>query len=144
MGDEERNRVAKTGTQVNDASFAVWKEKRDKIRQEQKALEETKKKSAFTGIELFKRGGDKNVKLDDDANAGDDVIKVDEKQQEENAKEFDQPKGLSEEEMNKLNGVEINTDLFAGENLDDLDNLDDIDLNDDEEDNGIQEEEKDN
>ena len=42
----------------------------------------------------------------------------------------------------KLNGVEINTDLFAGENLDDLDDLDNLDVDDD--DNEIEEEAKDN
>lgn len=54
---------------------------------------------------------------------------------------------IVEELQNKLNGVEINTDLFAGEeNLDDLDNLDEVeddDNNNKEEDNGIEEEEKD-
>ena len=71
--DEERNRVAKTGTQVNDATFAVWKERRDKLRKEQAKLDEVKKKSALTGLELFRQGGN-NFK--DDENAGEEIIKT--------------------------------------------------------------------
>lgn len=50
---------------------------------------------------------------------------------------------------NKLNGVKINTDLFSGENLDDLDGLDEDNLaGDNDEDlvheDGIEEEVKEN
>ena len=55
---------------------------------------------------------------------------------------FFQLEQILEELENKLNGVEINTDLFADENLDDLDNLDDIEEDDNEENNQIEEEEK--
>ena len=84
--DEERNRVSKTGTQVNDASFAIWKEKRDILRKEQSKDEEKKKKSALTGLQLFKQG---NMVFKDDENAGDEIIKVDvANQDEENAKDL--------------------------------------------------------
>lgn len=44
-----------------------------------------------------------------------------------------------------MNGVEINTELFSGENLDDLDNLDDEIINEEENnDEEIEEEAKDN
>lgn len=76
--DEERERVAKSGTQVNDATFKVWKEKRDEIRAQQKKEEEKKKKSALTGLQLFKNQA--NLFKDDD-NAGDEVIRVDESNQ---------------------------------------------------------------
>ena len=76
--DEERERVGKTGIPVNDATFKVWKEKRDELRNEQKKEEEKKKKSALTGIQLFKKQGEL---FKDDDNAGDEVIRVDETNQ---------------------------------------------------------------
>jgi len=42
--DEERERVSKTGKQVNDETFKVWKAKRDELRKAQKSEEEKKKK----------------------------------------------------------------------------------------------------
>ena len=78
--DEERNRVSKTGTIVNDASFAIWKEKRDILRKEQLLGEEKKKKSALTGLQLFKKEG--NI-FKDDENAGEELIRVDQSNQEQ-------------------------------------------------------------
>jgi hypothetical protein len=89
--DEERNRVSKTGTQVNDASFAIWKEKRDALRKEQAKDEEVKKKSQLTGLQLFKQG---KMVFKDDENAGDEIIKVDIAEQDaENAKDLLRTKG---------------------------------------------------
>jgi hypothetical protein len=76
--DEERERVSKTGIQVNEATFKIWKEKRDLLREEQRKEEEKKKKSALTGIELFKKQA--NL-FKDDENAGEEIIRVDESNQ---------------------------------------------------------------
>jgi len=75
--DAERERVAKNGRPVNDVTFKEWKEKRDELRKNQKAEEETKKK-ALTGIQLFKKQA--NL-FKDDENAGTEVIKVDDTNQ---------------------------------------------------------------
>lgn len=51
---------------------------------------------------------------------------------------------IIEELENKLNGVKINTELFSGENLDDLDGLDDENLDEEANEDGIEEESKNN
>lgn len=76
--DEERERVAKSGTPVNDNTFKEWKKKRDELRNSQKNEEEKKKKSALTGLQLFKKQA--NLFKDDD-NAGEELIRVDESNQ---------------------------------------------------------------
>lgn len=75
--DAERERVAKNGKPVNDATFKEWKEKRDEFRKQQKADEEAKKK-ALTGLQLFRKQA--NL-FKDDENAGTEQIKVDESNQ---------------------------------------------------------------
>ena len=75
--DEERERVGKTGIPVNDATFKLWSEKREEIRNSLKTDEE-KKKKALTGLQLFQKQS--NLFKDDD-NAGEEVIRVDENNQ---------------------------------------------------------------
>jgi hypothetical protein len=110
--DGERERIGKTGTPVNDVTFLEWKRKRDEFRNQNKEDEEKKKKGVLTGMQLFKKQA--NLFKDDD-NAADDI------QNENNQLEdlISEVAGLKDQ----LNGVEINTELFAGgedENLDDI------------------------
>lgn len=81
--DEERERVSKTGVPVNEATFKVWKQKRDELRAEQMLEEEKKKKSALTGLQLFKKQA--NL-FKDDENAGEEVLRAEENQEEEKEK----------------------------------------------------------
>lgn len=75
--DAERERVSKEGKPVNDATFKEWKEKRDELRKNQKAEDESKKK-VLTGLQLFRKQA--NL-FKDDENAGTESIKVDENNQ---------------------------------------------------------------
>lgn len=159
--DAERERVSVSGKKVNDATFKEWKERRDELRSKQKTEDATKKK-ALTGIQLFRKQG--NL-FKDDENATGDVIKVDElNQMEEEVKQVKTDSKLNlkiffrkflnlkfyfnleeiiEDLENQLNGVKINTELFSGENLDDLDDVDDENIDyGDEENNDIEEESK--
>jgi hypothetical protein len=114
--DGERERIGKTGTPVNDTTFAEWKRKRDEFRSQNKEDEEKerKKKGILTGMQLFKKQA--NL-FKDDENAADDI------QNENNQLEELQNEvaGLKDQ----LNGVEINTELFGGED-ENMDNLDDV------------------
>ncbi len=108
--DQERERIGKTGTPVNDATFLEWKRKRDEFRGD-KEDDERKKKGVLTGMQLFKKQA--NL-FKDDENAADDF------KNENN--ELDELQNEVAGLRDQLNGVEINTELFGGED----ENLDDI------------------
>jgi hypothetical protein len=125
--DAERERIGKIGTPVNDNTFKEWKARRDEFRKQNKEFAE-KKVTGLTGLQLFNKSA--NL-FKDDENAADKI-----------ECENNQLDDIKEEVVklkNEIDGVQINTDLFAGEeNLDDLDNIDE-----DNDDNDIEEEEKD-
>jgi hypothetical protein len=140
--DEERERIGKSGTSVNDATFAEWKKKRDAFRKEKKEFEDKKKKGIQTGIQLFKNS---SVVFKDDDNA-EDVVR-EEQFQEEHQENKNNTVDKTEKEIldeleNGLQGIKINTDLFKGEeNLDELNEIeeDDNEINDQEEENNDEE-----
>ena len=70
--DEERNRIAINGIQVNDITFKQWKMKRDEKRNKEKGIlaEDIDKNKKKTGIQLFKY--DAGI-FKDDENATDDI-----------------------------------------------------------------------
>jgi hypothetical protein len=108
--DQERERIGKTGTPVNESTFMEWKRKRDEFRNQDKEDEEKKKKGVLTGMQLFKKQA--NLFKDDD-NAADDFVN-------EN-NELEELQNEIAALKDQLNGVEINTELFGGD-----DNLDEI------------------
>lgn len=113
--DEERDRIAKSGTPVNEKTFLEWKKKRDEFRKNGQLETKTKKK-VQTGLQLFRNQA--NL-FKDDENAQD--IERDENQQSED-EENDEGK---HSENKELNGVKVNSELFQDDNLDELDDLDD-------------------
>lgn len=143
--DAERERVAKTGTPVRDDTFLAWKKKRDDFRKQGKELDEKKKKSALTGIQLFKN---QSNLFKDDENASDVVIDANQQAEEEKDTTINSNTNIKSESDimedldNDLKGIKINTELFQGdENFDDLDNIEE---DEDENKNEIEEEEKEN
>ena len=135
--DAERERVSETGTKVNEATFGEWKRKRDELKKKGKELEDKKKKSNVTGIQLFKNQG--NI-FKDDENA-EDVQREDNQIEEEVSqiiKQLKSERELMDEIENDLKGIKINAELFQeDENLDELDGIED-----DENEQKIEEEEK--
>ncbi len=67
--DQERERIGKTGTPVNDVTFLEWKRKRDEFRKQNKD-DDSKKKKIVTGMQLFRNQA--NL-FKDDENAADDI-----------------------------------------------------------------------
>jgi hypothetical protein len=147
--DEERNRIGKVGTRVNDTTFLEWKKRRDEFRRQGKEHEE-KKRKLQTGIQLFRN---QSNLFKDDENADDDLEREDinDINQEsndkminghdgENGKE-DNFKGKTEDEIlneleSELKGIKINADLFKeNENLDELDDIIDEEEKNDENEN---------
>jgi len=111
--DAERNRVSANGTMVNDATFLVWKKKRDEARAKEKGIlkeEEDKKEKKKTGIQLFKIN---SAIFKDDDNATDEKYTNDNNELPEEEKKGDKVDGLQ--------NVKINEDLFLDENLDNID-----------------------
>ena len=142
--DEERERIGKSGTPVNDATFSEWKKKRDVFRKEKKEFEDKKRKGVQTGIQLFKTS---SVVFKDDDNA-EDVVREEnaeeERTQENNSGVNKTEKEILDELENGLQGIKINTDLFKGEeNLDELNEIeeDENEINNDEGENNKDEEE---
>jgi len=136
--DAERERISKTGTPVNDATFSEWKKKRDEFRNLGKEMDQKQKKSGQTGVQLFKNQN--NVFKDDD-NASDVVMndQADDDQKSSNLVERTE-KEIMEDLENDLKGIKINTDLFQAD--DNLDELNDIVDEDDGKNEIIEEEEK--
>jgi len=138
--DAERERVSKTGTPVNNDTFLEWKKKRDEFRKQNKEADEKKKKSALTGVQLFKKQSDL---FKDDDNAADDVIREEDNQLEDDTNK-DAINNRTDKEImddleNDMKGIKINAELFQeDENLDELDGIED-----DGENQKIEEEEKD-
>jgi hypothetical protein len=123
--DAERERISKTGTPVNEATFKEWKRKRDIFRKEKKEFEEKKKKSGLTGIQLFKS---QSELFKDDENA-EDVEREDnqfEDDTKDNSTVVKTEKEIMDDLDDQMKGIKINADLFQeDENLDDLDAIED-------------------
>lgn len=114
--DKERERLAQTGTKINDDNFKEWKERKAKS----KALDPKKKKDELmkklkTGRELFNENKDNFV---DDENADDDVYVNEGNQLEEETKNLqDELWGRKPEKKE----VDVDAELFQDGG--DLDNL---------------------
>ena len=108
--DEERNRIAINGVQVNEVTFKIWKTKRDEKRNKEKGIlaEEDSKNKKKTGIQLFRLDA---AIFKDDENATDDIKYTNNEELPEEEKKID----------DELKRVKINEDLFLDENLDDID-----------------------
>ena len=117
--DAERERLAETGTKVNEKTFLLWIEKRnkDKLKDPHKNKKAELLKKLKTGRELFDQNKDT---YKDDENADDDVYVNQENELEEETKTL-------QEQLWSNEDTKVDTDLFKDEG-----NLDEVDLEDEE------------
>jgi DRG Family Regulatory Proteins, Tma46 len=131
---EDLKREGKTGTPINPETFAVWQEKKKKLRAEQAAkkveAELRKKKggkglSVLSGRDLYEYKKELFTKIDEEDGKDDIAMVLPIRQQQSD--DMDDDDNKDENVTSAANDVasKMQTDLFLNDDDDDLDDIDD-------------------